>query len=98
MKEKGAKVLLESGRRGLYCFSPRLIDYYPQIFGRVRITTEFETPILGAEYPNTHLQEQAGNILTAELLRLHQFSLFWRPMQSIPVALLSLKLFKIATG
>lgn len=26
------------------------------------------------------------------------YSLFWRPMQSIPIALLSLKLLKIVTG
>lgn len=26
------------------------------------------------------------------------YSLFWRPMQSIPTALLSLELFKIVTG
>lgn len=39
-----------------------------------RTLTEFETPILGPEYPYNHLLEQPGNILAAELLKLHHFT------------------------
>lgn len=43
-------------------------------WGMVVTLTEFETPILGAEYPHAHLLSPLGNTLRAELLRLYQLA------------------------